>query len=686
MASLNTLRTKGGVILSVVIAVALLAFLLGDLTSSGSSLLNSRKMRVGEINDNSIGYTEFYNLSEYMTGISQLMYGKSALSTEETDAVRNMAWDELISKYAYRPGFGKMGIMASQAEQVDMVSGEYISPVISSMFINPNTGAFDRTLLQAFIVNMDNDASGNSAALWNFFKNQMVSQREMSKFFALVNAGMFVNNLEVENGVRAANNAYNIDYVFDSYASTPDSLVKVSGAEIKKFYAEHEKMFRQNGGRGIEYVVFDLLPSEQDYADAAEYIEGLAAEFAESATPMQFATLNSQSTPSPRYYRESELEPRIAALAFGKDKGGMMGPELSGDTYTMARVADVKSLPDSIGARHILLPAAEKALADSLLTVLRNGGDFAAVADEYSLDTATPGGDLGVFAPELMLAEFADACASAKVGDLFTVNTQYGLHIVKLDYKSAASPVAQIASISYKVEPSSYTQQTVYGEASKFLSAAAGSVEKFREAVTQEGLSKRVATIANTDRNVSGLNDSRELVRWAFNGKQGEVSAILEVGGDYVVAALTEVREPGVASIEQTASDIRQVLRFEKKGDMIAEKMQGSTLEQIASAVGGEVKSADSLQFNTFYIDGIGMEPKLLGAVSGAKPGAVSKPVKGSMGVYVFTVTADNQADNATFESEKVRLEAMNEYYLSQRLVQALVEQSKVVDMRVKFF
>lgn len=59
MATLNTLRTKGGVILAVVIGISLLAFLLGDIASSGGSLLNSSKMNVGEINGQSISYDTY---------------------------------------------------------------------------------------------------------------------------------------------------------------------------------------------------------------------------------------------------------------------------------------------------------------------------------------------------------------------------------------------------------------------------------------------------------------------------------------------------------------------------------------------------------------------------------------------------------------------------------------------------
>ena len=92
MATLNTLRTRGGVIVSIVIGIALLAFLLGDLSSAGN-MMNARKMRVGEIDGNKIGYLEYTEQVDYLTGIQQTMTGKDALSSEEQMQVQNFAWD-----------------------------------------------------------------------------------------------------------------------------------------------------------------------------------------------------------------------------------------------------------------------------------------------------------------------------------------------------------------------------------------------------------------------------------------------------------------------------------------------------------------------------------------------------------------------------------------------------------------
>ena len=285
MATLNTLRTRGGIIVSIVIGLALIAFLLGDLLSSGTGLMNARKMKVGEIDGTTIGYIEYTNRADLLTSVAQAMSGKDALTAEEQDQTRNLAWESMIMKYAYQPGFEELGLMAGEGEQVDMVSGVYISPIIGGTFVNRN-GVFDPAMLKNFIDNVDADQSGRAAMMWNYMKEQMVDQRVMSKYVTLITKGLFVNDLEVELGLEAANHTYDARFVMQEYRTIPDSTVTVSDSEIRSYYKSHKNMFKQIASRDIEYVMFDMLPSKEDYAEAEKYINELAAEFAASETPM----------------------------------------------------------------------------------------------------------------------------------------------------------------------------------------------------------------------------------------------------------------------------------------------------------------------------------------------------------------------------------------------------------------
>ncbi|GHV00538.1 peptidylprolyl isomerase [Bacteroidia bacterium] len=690
MATLNTLRTRGGIIVSMVIGLALIAFLLSDLNSQGSSLLNSRKMRVGKIDGTPVGYVEYSGKVDQYTTISKLMTGSDALSTEDQENVRNSAWEALIHEHALRPGFVELGLVPGDEEQVDMVSGIYLSPVITGTFRNPQYGYYDPSILKGFIENTQKDVTGQSAMLWDYLKAQMVDQRAMTKFFTLISNGFFVTDIEASEGVRQGNNSYDIDYVGLPYASIPDSTITVGKAEIEKYYNRHQKQFHRTASRDVRYVIFSIEPSQKDYDDAQARVDELAGEFRVSANPMQYANLNSQGTPDNRFYSLSGLDAAIGAVLFDKP-GVMYGPVLNNDIYTMARLSEMKMLPDSVGARHILLPASDKERADSLVRVLRAGGNFTTLAMTFSTDqnTSMRGGDMGFFDPQLIVQPLGDALVKASKGEIFTSTTRFGIHIVELTYKAAPVKKAQIATVTYNVEASAATEQDAYSQAGKFRTAAAGSTDNFDKAATEQALFTRSAHILNTDRIAGGLPDSRELVRWAFNADKGAVSNIMTISNNYVVATLVSTVDDGMAPLESVTSDIRGLLIRQKKGDQLSARLSaaGKSLSEVAGNVNEEIKSAGDVQFNSFYIDGVGLEQQLIGAVSQlGNPSMISTPVTGNSAVFVFEITTVKNVNDATPASERVRLEATAQSYLNERAGHALIEESNVVDYRAKFF
>lgn len=687
MASLNTLRTKGGWIISIVIGIALLAFILPEVFR-GSGGTNPNKIKVGEINGEKVSYTEYNNRYDHYNTLMGVLNGRSNFSNEEMAQIQDMAWQDLINEYVYTPGFEKLGLTPFDDEKTDMVAGQYISPIIMREFSDPQTGMFDRAALANFVGGLDNP---NALMAWENLKKQMVEQRAQQKYMVLAAQGMNVADMEVDAQYDADNKIYSAKVVAQMYSEIPDSLVSVSSADINKYYNSHKELFREQASRDVEYVVFDVLPSEDDYADAKGVIDQMAADFAANTTPMQFATLNTQGRVDDTFKKESEIPAEIAAVIWDQPEA-MYGPVLSSDVYTMARLGEVKMIPDSLGARHILLPPAGANVADSLVALLRGGADFAELAMKYSVDPSVKqnNGNLGVFAPEMidmMLPGFSEELLAHNTGEVFTISAQWGTQIVEKTYQSAPVKKAQVAMIEYNVDPSSATEMDVLNNVRQFQQAAAGSYDNFRKAVSENGLSKRVARVNSTDRNVSGLQDSKELVRWAFSNEKGTVSGDIRIGADtYVIAVLTGVTEDGISPVDKYRDEIRMAVAREKKGELLASRMKGGTIEEVAATVGKEVVDVQDVQFSAFSIPAVGADGKLIGAItSGVPEGTLSKPVIGDNGVYMFVITGTTPKD-ITKETEKVMLESANQLYFDQRLMLALDGMADVKDGRVRYF
>lgn len=106
---------------------------------------------------------------------------------------------------------------------------------------------------------------------------------------------------------------------------------------------------------------------------------------------------------------------------------------------------------EEVRARHILVDSEDK--AKEVIAKLKAGGDFAALAKEYSKDPgAAEGGDLGYFTKDQMVAEFADAAFKMKKGDISDpVKTQFGWHVIKLEDRRQ-KPVPAFEQVKDQIE------------------------------------------------------------------------------------------------------------------------------------------------------------------------------------------------------------------------------------------
>ncbi len=688
MAGLNTLRTKGGLFLTIFIGGALLMFIISLAFENGG--MGGQDPKVAEINGEKITYTHYQDTFDAVQNNLSTMSGQDYSSSEAQEAVHNVAWQQLLNQYAIQPGFEKMGINVTDEERIELISGQYVSPIIVAAFTNPQTGMF----APEEVVNYLNAAAADQQygplmmQRYEMLVRDAQSQREMQKFVGLVSKGVFVNDLEVAAGVKAANKAFSGRWVGQNYMQVADSLVKVEKADVEKFYNEHKKMFKQVPSRSVSYVVFEVEPTDDDRLAAANEVEKMAAEFATTDEPMIYAKSKSRETVDEAYYSREALSAEMAAIAFGNDREQVYGPVLENDVYHISRVTDVRSMPDSVGVSYIVL-AQNAAKADSLMAAAKGGADFAALAMEFSEDRATAelGGELGVLPYSAYPEQFRAEIDNASKGSFFKVDMGQVVYIVRLDRKDAPVMKAQVATITYPIMASPSTEKDVHSLANQFSVAAQGSVEKFNAAASEYAMVPRVARIMNTDRQMAGMgDDSRSIVRWAFDAEVGEVSEIYTVERDYVVAIVTEQRDEEFASMQQVYNEVYPMVLNEKKFELLKSKLAGKSLEEAAAELGVEVGSFENVTANGFYIDGIGIAPRTIGAIAATAEGETSQPINDITGAYIVVVDEVVEAENQTAEAERVRQQSLAEAQAAQRMNQALYEESKIEDLRVKFF
>ena len=677
MASLNTLRTKFGIVLSIVIAGALLAFILSLKTEMGFS---GNDPRVGVIDGEKINYSEYYNQYEQVKAQS----GAQESNEQQSAMLANAAWQALIGKYVLTPGFDKMGLRVTEPERMSMVSGQHPSQAFYNAFADPRTGEYNVAAVHQFL--SEAEANAQAQLAWAQRNEQARMEREVAKFLGLIKGGVYVNSLEVANGVNSANNTYAGKWAGKKYSAVPDSLIQLKSSDIKAYYNSHKNMFKQTPSRALSYVVFEVSPTDDDMLALEKSVAEVGAQFAATEELKSFVRANRNGKIADNYVSAKQLSEEEAKALLD---GTTYGPVLKNNEWTMARALDTKIVPDSMGIRHIVLPYTQEALADSLLTVLKGGADFAQVAAQYSVydATAANGGEVGVMPFSAFSGEFAAALANAKTGDIVKIASGDAIQLMQVYRADKPSKHVQVASITYPVEASAATRRDIHNQAGTFSVNAKGSVEAFNDAASAAAVTPRIASLAQGERTIRGLEDSRDVARWAYGAEVGDVSEIFPVGKDYVIAMLTEIDDNEFAPLEKVSAQIRaQVLR-DKKYDYIVKELSGSTLDEQAKSLGTEVADFDNVTFGAFYVNGPGFEPRLIGAISSTtEKGVLSAPVKGLSGVYVFEVDDIQTSDKQTAEGEKVRAQAMAESMAQQFSVQAIQQMAKIQDLRGKYF
>ncbi|MDE5708595.1 MAG: SurA N-terminal domain-containing protein [Alistipes sp.] len=677
MASLNTLRTKFGIVLSIIIALALLAFILSLKTEMGFS---GNDPKVGEIDGSKIRYSEYYDIYEQVKAQS----GAQESDEQQAALLANTAWQALVAQHVLAPGFEKAGIRVSDQERQAMIAGRQYSPVFYQAFADPRTGFYNVDVVSRFLSEAESDPQ--AMATWKQLNEQARLERASQKFGALVRGGAYVNSLEIASGVDAANNKFAGRFVGKRYSLVPDSLVAVSNSDIKAYYKKHKKAFRQTPSRSLSYVVFEVEPTDDDLLALEHSVQEVGAKFDAAEDLKAFVRADRRGHIAENYVSAAQLtDEEAAALMNGKT----YGPVLKNNEWTMSRVLDSKVAADSLGIRHIVLPYTEEKLADSLLTVIRGGADFGELAARYSVydQTAANGGEVGVMPFSAFGGEFVEALAGARQGDVVKVAVGDAIQLLQVYRAGRPTRHVRIASITYPVEASAATIRDVHNQALSFTVNAKGSIETFNEAASAAALTPRVAMLNQGERTIRGLEDSRDVARWAYGAEKGDLSEIFKTGKDYVVAVLTDIDNSEYTSVEKVAAQIRaQVLR-DKKYDYILKELSGSTLDEQAASLGSQPAEFENVVYNSYYIDGAGMEPRLVGAIaSAAETGVVSAPVKGFSGLYVFQVDDIQHGEVQTPEAEKARAQAMVESRVSQLVLPAMQELAKIKDLRGRYF
>lgn len=717
MSVLESIRSRTGLLVGLV-GLALAIFVLESLLGSGSTLFGSGNTSVGTIAGDNIDYTQYSN--KVNEQINMVMQNNPNANVDDAmrSQINDIVWNQFISEKIVKPEYKKVGVSVSEDELYDLMMVHPHQMVLQQL-TDKNTGRvhevvgtpdgnLDLVKLQQWVNGMNPEAE----RFWMNLETGIAESRLAEKYGTLIKKGLYVTTAEAKEAYKAQNRTMNVGFVMKRYASVSDSAVKVNDDDIQKYYKDHQYEFKSyETTRNIEYVSFDVVPSDQDMIDLEKDAQRVASEFKTKTIKEDSSYIAQESEGGQVTISDLNKQTMIIrdSSVYTDPAGTVYGPYNEGAYFKIYKLEKIKSIADSARVRHILIglknprtnqdvPApVAKRTADSLLTLIKaKQVTFDTLVKTISddLGSVDKGGDYGWFDENKgFVKEFTNAGLEGTVGNISIVPTQFGYHIIEvLDVSKTRHTAYTVAQIFKLIAPSPETTKEYYKAASDF-GGQNNTGELFEKAIEKQKLNKRLAeNIKENDKSLPGLEGAKDLVKWVYSAAKGEVSPqVFEFKDKFVVAHLTGIREKGTLPLEEVKEEVTVKARQAKKAaEFIKEfntKAAGATkLDDVATKMGIKIETSEKLTFAAFNVGTLGREDALVGTASAMKPGSVSKPIVGDNGVFIVAVASIDEGAPATdYKQMKMQLEQSLGGRSDYEVYNALKEKAGIEDHRAKF-
>ncbi|MFY7901087.1 MAG: peptidylprolyl isomerase [Chitinophagaceae bacterium] len=649
MSVIQSIRDKGAWIITSIIALALLAFILQDSSfSRGGSF--SATTTVGKVNGVTISRADFESKLDFI----QKMYGPQAGNREQLIAG---VWQQEVDQIIMTQEYEKLGLKVTAKELSDVLFDPQNSP-LKREFTDQQSGQFKVDEAKSAFAQIKKSKNAEQIKMIEeAYINPTIQQTLRTKYNNLLQQAAYIPKWLVEK-TEADNNAIaSISFVAVPYSTIADSLVKVTDDEIIEYAKKHHKEYdKDEETRVINYVSFDATASAADSANTLNNINALKADFIATADAKAYlGKVGSELQFYDSYFSKTKIQQANKDSITKLSVGQTFGPYLDGNNYVIAKMVGIKQWPDSVKVRHILVSTNDprsgqvlkedsvgKKQIDSIQAAIAGGGNFDSLCLKYSDDPGSKnkGGVYDYFPQGQMVASFNDFAFDKPVGSKGVVKTDYGYHYIEVLGQKNVQPAYKVAYLAKPIIASTETVSAASTAAAQFAATS-----KNKKSFDENALKLNIPIIPSgelkaNDNSVTGLGESRALVRWVYEKEEGDVSEQTEIGDKYVVAIITTISKPGLPSVAVLRPQVENIVRNLKKAKQIIDtKFKGTTLEAIAASATTTVQRADSLVFTNAFIPGAGMETKVVGAAFNKDlKGKVSTPIAGASGVYAIKV------------------------------------------------
>ena len=748
MSVIQSIRERYAKWAVIAIALALLGFILTDYFQAKNRMGPGNSTTLGSVNGKKIDYINFE--TKLRARDEQQQAAAQQQQQEYTEAQKHQTaeglWNQEVEEIIMTTEFEKVGIDVGNKEFNDYLFGQNPPQDLRQRF-SDQQGTYDGAAAQNAINQLKRSPNQVEREQLDAYLAAMLYNRKMEKYNSILTNSVYYPKWYVEKQNTEAAGLAKVSFVSYPYSKISDSTIKISDKEIEEYVSKHKDQFKQTESRSIVYTIFNAAASSADSAAAKENVGKLKADFAADTLPIKFLAANGSSIQYfDGYIGKAQIQVPAKDSIFTLSEGAVYGPYLDNHTYVLAKLIDIKPMPDSVKARHILIgtfnpqtnqqildDSTAKKRIDSIELAIKGGARFDSLAMKYSTDqsSAIKGGLLSnptnpatnYYTVNTMVKEFNDFSFEGKKGEKKVVKTAFGYHLVEILDQKNFQPHYKVAYFAKPIIASDETERVVLEDASKFVSESKdlksfnaniaksnGRYQKFEA----KNIGPNDISIQDIDQRLTGgqfgqVVPSRTLVREIYKADKGDVIkqeriGDADMGYKYIVAAVTDVLEEGtqpahiaragipgspMTGVAGTPS-VEKILMDKKKAEKIKQMIgKVSTLEAAAAALKDSIVTVDSIRIAG---DARITDAKVLGAAFNIanKGKVISEPIAGRDAVYVvrvddLTTTSVAIADIEMQKAQMRQTKQMRSGSLSSP-IKLMKDQATIKDNRRNFY
>ena len=676
----------------ILIALALLAFILTDLFTGLGSFLNAPP-DAGTVNGQSISFQEY---DERVNNAVQSQGGSPSELARGTTA--DQVWDAMVSEIVWENEMEKAGIEVTGEELYDMFAGREISPIVRQYLLPPGQ-PYDQNTMRRQLEQISEDPNLRPQLLQ--LENYAARTRGIERYLGIISAGYLGSLTSARQDFIDQNRRVSLSYLAVDFNSVSDSSVSVTDSELRNYINKHKDEYKQEAETYIRYAQFSLAPSRKDTLKAFADLNKKKDAFSQAINDTAYTSNKSRFPYGEDYRTISSLPTTIQDEIINAEEKAVIGPVLEGSYYKLYKLVGTESADESSAKiAHILINVSGTTKADSNAASTKAAGllaqartDFATTARENSMDlsTSSNGGELGWYRKGSFGEDFDKAVANAAVGSVVgPVKSLRGYHLIKVLAKT--SKTYDIAEIEEEISYSTPTRDSVYRAANQFA-AAVNNTKNINDSGSEMDIVIRESNPLNKEsRSLLNVGGGREVILWALKADVGDISKVIRVEDQYILAQVTNKKEEGAKSLDEVREEVAAKVRKEKKSKIIKDKLAGISGGDLnamkdAYGTGARIGTAEGITFSSASIQGMGAEKYVIGKAVGMQPGDISSPIVGNNGVYIIQVTGAEDAgeiDDATLASNRDAQAGIKQQDIQRRVEPALLDAAEIDDNRAE--